>query len=663
MKKIIFIYIIFQSSLLFTQTDAAFLHKKDSLLNQLNSAKQDTDIAKIYYRIAKLYDEVNPREGLTYLFKALKHAEGTTNLKILSDVNNQIGYFYYFLSDYNKSVEYFLNTLKICEKQNNKSGIASCHNNIGSIYLELNDTVNALKHHLKSLSIKNELNKNDKNSIDEIAMSFGNVGKTYFSAGNYTKAFENFDKCLQLSEQVGNKKRVALMHNNIGSIYAEKGQFNEAYSYFNKAYSIYKELNSIDYLPLCLNNIAEVHFRKKDYNQSISDYKKSLDYALQIESLSDVKTSYEGLHNCYLAINDYKLAHEYLTKYMEVKDSIFNDENSSQMNELLARFDSDKKEQEIKLLTSDKELQSVQLKNSRLIIIAAVFGLLLFGGFAVYAYYSFKQKQRINHELDLKNKKIEFAYKLIDEKQKEVMDSINYAKRIQYALLASADLLQRNLHEHFVLFNPKDIVSGDFYWATEYDNNFYLAVCDSTGHGVPGAFMSLLNIGFLSEAIKEKNIQHPNEIFNYVRKRLIDSISNQNQKDGMDGILVRFDRKTKKITYASANNAPVLISNNQINILEKDRMPVGKGEKLDDFKLFEVNHQPGDVLYLYTDGYADQFGGPKGKKFKYKTLNELFIEYEGTPLKQQAKLLESNLINWKGNLEQVDDVLVIGIKL
>jgi serine phosphatase RsbU (regulator of sigma subunit) len=663
MKKIIVVYIIFQSLLLFPQADASLIYKKDSLLIQLNLAKHDTDQAKIYYRIAKLYDEVNPKEGLTYLYKALKLSEGTKNLRILSDINNQIGYFYYFLSDYNKSVEYFLNTLKICEKQNNKPGIASCHNNIGSIYLELVDTVNALHHHLLALSIRKEINNNDEESENAIAMSYGNVGKTYFISENYTKAMEYFTLSLKISKEFGNKKREALMLNNIGSILAEQKKYDNALNYFTNALNIYKEIDSPENVALCLNNIAEIYFRKKDYTQSIADYEKSLNYALEIESLSDIKTSYEGLHNCYLATNDYKLAHEYLKKYMEIKDSIFNTENSSHMNELLAQFDSDKKEQEIKLLTSDKELQSVQLKNSRLIIIAAVFGLLLFGGFAAYAYYSFKQKQRINHELDLKNKKIEFAYKLIDEKQKEVMDSINYAKRIQYALLASADLLQNNLNEHFVLFNPKDIVSGDFYWATEYDNNFYLAVCDSTGHGVPGAFMSLLNIGFLSEAIKEKNIKQPHEIFNYVRKRLIDSINNENQKDGMDGILVRFDRSTKKITYASANNAPVLISNNQITILEKDRMPVGKGEKLDDFKLFEVNHQPGDVLYLYTDGYADQFGGPKGKKFKYKTLNELFIEYGNIPLNQQAQLLESNLIKWKGNLEQVDDVLVFGIKI
>jgi serine phosphatase RsbU (regulator of sigma subunit) len=213
------------------------------------------------------------------------------------------------------------------------------------------------------------------------------------------------------------------------------------------------------------------------------------------------------------------------------------------------------------------------------------------------------------------------------------------------------------------MFNPKDIVSGDFYWATEHNNKFYLAICDSTGHGVPGAFMSLLNMGFLSEAVKEKNIEEPHEIFNYVRLRLINSISSEQQKDGMDGILLCVDRTTNQITYSAANNEPILVSNNKVIELPKDKMPVGKGEKNESFTLHQVTASKGDVLYLYTDGYADQFGGPKGKKFKYKQLNDLLLNSCHDDLNQQKEILLSSFINWKGNLEQVDDVLIVGIKI
>ena len=257
----------------------------------------------------------------------------------------------------------------------------------------------------------------------------------------------------------------------------------------------------------------------------------------------------------------------------------------------------------------------------------------------------------------------------MEEHQKEILDSINYAQRIQRALLASTNLLNKNLPEHFVLFDPKDIVSGDFYWATEFNNSFYLAVCDSTGHGVPGAFMSLLNMGFLSEAVKEKNILEPNKILDYVRNRLIESIGNDGQQDGMDAVLVRIDytmlhhNGIPQYTYAAANNAPLLISDNTILELPKDKMPVGKGEKTENFKLHCLNLKAGDVLYIYTDGYADQFGRPKGKKFKYKQLNELLLSICHNDIETQKDMLQNNFLTWRGNLEQVDDVCIVGIRL
>jgi serine phosphatase RsbU (regulator of sigma subunit) len=169
-------------------------------------------------------------------------------------------------------------------------------------------------------------------------------------------------------------------------------------------------------------------------------------------------------------------------------------------------------------------------------------------------------------------------------------------------------------------------------------------------------------MGFLSEAIKEKNIEHPHEIFNYVRLRLINSISSEEQKDGMDGIIICIDKKSNEITYAAANNEPILISNNQVIELPKDKMPVGKGERMESFCLRSITTAPGDVLYLYTDGFADQFGGPKGKKFKYKPLNELLLSFSNHPLEKQKDELDENFTSWKGNLEQVDDVCIIGIR-
>lgn len=306
----------------------------------------------------------------------------------------------------------------------------------------------------------------------------------------------------------------------------------------------------------------------------------------------------------------------------------------------------------------------------------AYFAYLVLGGFGIYAFDRsrtkklVKEKEKLERTVEERTKEVveqkelaEHQKNLVEEKQKEILDSINYAKRIQYTLLAHSDFLKENISDHFVFFNPKDIVSGDFYWAAKKGGKFYLAVCDSTGHGVPGAFMSLLNISFLNEAITEKGLEQPNHVFDFVRQRLIDNISKEGQKDGFDGILVCFDSIDHKITYASANNAPILIQNGLLVELPSDRMPVGKGERIERFKLFDIPYKKGDTLYLYTDGYPDQFGGPRGKKYMYKRLNEKLQSISNKDLKDQMKELKHDFDHWKGDLEQVDDVCIVGIKL
>ncbi len=296
---------------------------------------------------------------------------------------------------------------------------------------------------------------------------------------------------------------------------------------------------------------------------------------------------------------------------------------------------------------------------------------------AIFSVFMVRNRYRLTINEIKSRLEVVFAKKMVELKNDEITDSINYSKRIQHGLLNQGELLNENLKNHFVLFQPKDIVSGDFYWSTKISKMqaedgkkiptklcdlFYVAICDSTGHGVPGAFMSLLNMSFLSEAVNEKEITKPHDVFNYVRERLIKMISSDGGKDGMDGILLCVNQTLNKVTYCAANNAPILIRNGELMDLPKDKMPVGKGEKTTSFTLQTIDVLENDVLYLYTDGYPDQFGGEKGKKFMYKKLNQLLLEIHNDPMAQQKERLESTFKNWKGNLEQVDDVLIMGIK-
>ncbi len=621
----------------------------DSLNSIISSNQSDSVKINTYIELSEYFKDSLPNKSIQYLETANTLAKKTKSNFLQARVTSELGHIMFFMSDYDKAISYFLTSSNFYKLTTKPDGLANCLNNLGSVYIELGDYKKGLQYTQNALSIYEDNFKKGQISQNQIAMANGNIGRCYYYLNDFANAKKHYNISLDISKKTGNEKRIALMLNNIGSVFAEETQYDSAIQYFNKCYDLEIKLGNKQMMVMVINNIAELHHKKGNQQQAILDYKKGLELAKEISYLDAMKTSYQGLHSIYLELKDYKNAHDNLEQYITIKDSIFNESNSETIAEMLTKFDSEKKEQEIELLNKEKVIQKFW-KNT---LIFGVFGLVVIA-FLLFTKNKATQKSK---------RIIELQKDVIEEKQKEIVDSINYAKRIQKALISSTELIDNNFKDNFVFFQPKDIVSGDFYWTTEHNDRLYIAVCDSTGHGVPGAFMSLLNIGFLSEAIKEKNILEPNKIFDYVRNRLINSISRENQKDGMDGILICLDKKSYQLTYAAANIEPIIIRNQKVIELEKDRMPVGKGEKNLPFTLFTIEKEVNDSLYLYTDGFADQFGGPKGKKFKYKQLNETLQEISPKPFKEQSNTLSSIFENWKGNLEQVDDVCVIGIQI
>ncbi len=250
----------------------------------------------------------------------------------------------------------------------------------------------------------------------------------------------------------------------------------------------------------------------------------------------------------------------------------------------------------------------------------------------------------------------------LSEKNKEITDSIYYARRIQRSLLAPSDLVNEHLPENFVIYKPKDIVSGDFYWAREHDGKFYFAVCDCTGHGVPGAFMSVLITNFLTEAISEKDILRPDEILNFVRRRVIENTASNASQDGMDGVIVCLDSVAGKLSYASANAHSRLVRDGKLTKLNRDKFSVSMSHNMSSFTLNELPLVEGDMLYFYTDGFPDLFGGPKGKKFTTKRMDAKLLEISHKRAFEQQMELEDTYRNWKGDLEQMDDICVVGFR-
>lgn len=663
----IVLYITILSVLLKFNISLAQNRHVDSLINIINVSPDDTHKLSILTVVieaisddevwSKYNDKLGPLSQKLMLsnnpgikLKAQKH---------YSDYLNNKGYLFNNLGDINQALDYFIQSLKIQEQIGDKSGQSYSLNNIGFIYNSQKQYLKALEYYVKSYHLQAQLG--DKHGQSQ---SLSNIGNVYDRTGSLKKALYYYFKGLKIRRDINDKQGMGYSMQNIGTVYFNQKNYSSARYYLIKSLELRREIDDAQGISYSLFSLGKIYLEENNIQQAQKYCLEALELAQKMGYPENIGASATLLEEIYLKEEKYNKAHEMLKLAVKMRDSISNTETSKSIVKKQLQYEFEKREVVSKAEQEKRELTyQATSKQQKIIIFASIAGLLLCLFFGIFIYNRFKFSQKQNQIIQEQKKVVEEQKLIVETHQKEVVDSINYAKRIQYALLAHDDLLRKNLRSHFVLFKPKDIVSGDFYWATEHDGDFYLAVCDSTGHGVPGAFMSLLSIGFLSEAIKEKNIKEPNHVFNYVRKRLIESIANEDQKDGFDGILLRIQNSTNTISYAAANNHPIVISNNQILHLPYDKMPVGKGEKTNEFGLYIMDVSKGDTVYLYTDGYADQFGGERGKKFKYKPLNELLNNINTNSLDTQKNILDSTFENWKGDLEQVDDVLVVGVRV
>jgi len=444
---------------------------------------------------------------------------------------------------------------------------------------------------------------------------------------------------------------IAGAHNNIGVSYSYLEQYDSAIAHYRIAAITKHQYGELNGESIAMTNISMLFVLMKNADSAIYYARRSMEIALMRNSVLQQAETFSVVAEAYAFNNQYDSAYHYQKLYKQYNDSVFNTSLREQISELKTQYDDEQQKQQIALLEQTNKVG--ELWN----YVFASTGIIVFI-IAVFTFMRYRSKKRANILLEMQNGQI-------TEQKKEITDSILYAKRIQQALLASASLMKKHIPDHFVLYKPKDIVSGDFYWASAKNNSFWIAVCDSTGHGVPGAFMSLLNTTFLSEAINEKALEHPGEVFDFTRRRLIESLSHTDEQDsggndGMDAILLKIT--DTEVAYCGANGSGILIRNGTVTELASDKMPVGRSPRETiEFSSHKMSIQKGDIIYLFTDGYADQFGGEKGKKFKHKALVQLLAQNSSRPAKEQQEILADSHNKWKGNLEQVDDILIVGL--
>jgi serine phosphatase RsbU (regulator of sigma subunit) len=689
---------------------------------------QTTDIKERIDLLSALADQhlrAKPAEARKYALIALDLASKSDNNKGKINSCNTIGNSYYLEGNYNSALEYYLRALRIVEELGDKKGIANGLMGIGNIYSAQGNDKLALEYQLKSLALREELK--DKEGVSGC---YNNIGIIYMNMRDYDKALDYQQKSLKIKEELGDKKSMSSNLGNIGAIYYETGKYELAMEYQQKAFAIRKELNNRKGMAMSYVDIGSIYEKLEKPNEALQSHLDGVKIAREVGYKVALKAAYLGLASVYEKLGNPKDALEYYKQYTSIKDSILNQENSAKLIEMETRFETEKKEKEIALLTKGQEIQALQarqqqfeldkqrleaqqqrleaeqrkkeialkenelqsekllseakskelkiqaaeVENHRIIRNVVTAGLLVALALALLLVIGFRQKMKANKALAQKNAEIAQAYQIIEvnrdliaEKNKSITDSINYASRIQKAMLPWHETISKSLRDYFIFYRPKDIVSGDFYFYAEQKGRTIIAAVDCTGHGVPGAFMSMVGNDILNQVIIENSITQPGEILNQlnkgVKRALRQDALHSETQDGMDIAICSIDIRNRLVEYAGANR-PLYYGKGELQKINGNKAPIG-GPTRDDYPFtnHELRLNEGDMLYMFSDGYADQFGGEKGKKFMLKNFKTLLDNISNDPLASQREVVERTLINWSADREQVDDILVIGVRL
>jgi len=602
--------------------------------------------------------------ALIYYKKSLKIYEEIGDVVGIADLTNNIGTIFDGKNELKEALGYYLKSFKMREERKDSVKMRGSIVNIGRVYAKQENYDEALRWFFRALKINEKLLAKDPDNFDYLngqSIIASHLGMIFDALGQYDKSLAYYSQFKNVAEEIQDTVGLAVAYNNIGSLYQKKKNYKEALDYYQKGYYLAQKTDNKEKKCLIKINIAQIKLVLGDTLSAEKELKEGLKIAEKISEKSQITRALSELANLYFAKGRCIEAFRYLQRYADLRDSLLGEESQRQIAEMSVKYETEKKDKEISLLNKDKELQAEKIQSEKR---KRNFFILLVGlaSIAILLIWRFYKKER-KAKVMIENQKKE-----IEIKNKEITDSINYAKRIQEAMLLPIDKLSEKFPESFILYLPKDIVSGDFYWFKLEENSVLIAAADCTGHGVPGAFVSMLGLKTLEEiAEKEKN---PREILSHLNRAIKASLhqkDDESTRDGMDIALVKIEEKEKLIlTYAGANRPLWLLRDKEFQEFKPTKLAIGGFTPENQvYESREMELKKGDAIYLFSDGYADQIGGPQRKRLMKKSFQELILKNSDLPMREQAKNLKGFFENWSKNSDigQVDDVLLIGIKV
>jgi serine phosphatase RsbU (regulator of sigma subunit) len=548
--------------------------------------------------------------------EALKLAQNIFYTKGIADSYKQLASCFLSVSNYGEVMQYAMQAKELYESLDDKEGQANCLNTLGFVYNFTGDYKKRLACNFECLELREQAN-DFKGKLSTLS----NIGDTYTVLKDYDKALEYFFECLRydLDDHMN-----AIVNFNVGEVNFYKENYTAAKKYieigldyalksgfWQITIAAYKMLSSIN----LINGNTDV----------LTKLDKALELATQKNAKEDIYEIYELYSGCHKQKGNWEEAYKYLELHNELKNEVLTQNNT----------------QKLKRIEFDFQFKSIQSEANEI-----------------------KEK---NNLLTKTFAQIELQRNEIESKNIAITDSIHYAKRIQNSILPEEDKIKKLLPNSFVFYEPKDIVSGDFYWVEQVDEVIFFSAIDCTGHGVPGAFVSLIAFNMLNKVVLERKIKQPSLILNELDKlmRNLFTKSTEKVRDGVDMGICAYNTKTQELSFAGAYHSIFVCDGNDFKEIKGNRESIG-------FSIFKekkefINHsietKPGDTVYLSTDGFPDQFGGEKGKKLKWKNFKQLLCDIQTTKIHDQKEDLKQFFYNWKNDLEQLDDVCIVGVKL
>ena len=568
------------------------------------------------------------------------------------------------MGDYETATEFFYKSIAAAENEKDSAGICDGFDHLGTVSFYRNDYKTAIVNYKKALNFISP-----KKAMRRYVSTLDNVGLGFSNLKKFDSALFYQQKAVLIIEQLNDSSFLAESYINIGSTLLNLKKFKEAELYLKKAYDINEKLGDDYAFQLSNLYMGRVFLNTGKFKQAVPYMEKAYTIASKLKIPSQIKEAALSLTDVYDTLGEYKKATYFFGIVVQNMNDQFLQENTKAINELSAKYETEKKQKQIQFLTQDKELKENKIAKDRYVklFIGIVAGLLLL--LSIIFIYRFREKKKDNNLLASQKMEIEEQKEELQNKNKEITDSINYAKRIQGSVLPSVNLVKTLFPHSFIYFQPKDIVSGDFYWIAQNNYYIYYAVADCTGHGVPGAMMSMLGNSLLNQIVLNSKINSPDvilkELHFHVVKTLNENMQQRDSKDGMDIALIRIDLKNKLVVYAGAGRPLYIIKNDQLQIFKADKYSIGGIYDTQEvnYILHEIKIDTSTQLYMFTDGVPDQFGGPKGKKFMSKQLQDFIMATASLNVSEQEQQFKAIFESWKSKVEQTDDVTLISIRL